>query len=172
VKEASHRRRGLFFIGFISVLILILLVPSIFMMSTLFLRPPEVIYSNPGESMTISNGEWFAKGFIIDDDHSDCGVGVDGVLFSHNFKVDNIVLEFGYAPLSLTSFMSLNETEKRDSFWGFSSGGSMSQSGTEYSREYPGVGPLGEYVWAIRFIDLDNNSTVFETTFAVSLRSI
>ncbi len=169
MKEASHRRRGLLFIGFISVVILILLVPSIFMMFPLFLRPPEVIYSSPGESMTINNGEWFAKAFIIDDDHRDCGVGVDGVLFSHNFKVDNIILEFGYAPLSFTSFMSLNETEKRDSFWGFYSGGSMSQSGIEYSREYPGVGPLGEYVWAIRFIDLDDNSTIFVTSFDISL---
>ena len=172
MKEASHRRQGLLFIGFISVVILILIGPSIFMMFPIFPRQPEVIYSSPGDSITISNGEWFAKTFMIDDDHRDCGVGVDGVLFSHNKNVDNIVLEFGYAHLSLASFMSLNGTEKMDSFGGYGSGGGWDQSGTEYSSGHFGVNFIGEYVWAIRFIDSDNNSAVFETNFEVSLSSM
>ncbi len=130
---------------------------------------PVVIFSSPGESITIGSGEWFAKSFIIDDSNRDCGVGVDGVLISHNKNVDNIILEFGYAPLSLTSFMSLNDTEKMDSFWGYGGGGGWDPTGTKYTSGYHGVGSIGEYVWAIRFTNLDDNSTVFETNFEVSL---
>ena len=166
MEETSHRRPRLLYIGIISVVILILVGPSIFMM---VLWQPVVIFSSPGESLTIGNGEWFAKSFTIDDDIMHYGVGVDGVLFNHNINVDNIYLEFGYAPLSLTSFMSLNDTEKMDSFWGYGGGGGWDQSGMGYSSGHFGVNGIGEYVWAIRFIDLDNNSTVFETNFEISL---
>ena len=130
---------------------------------------PVVIYSSPGESITIGNGEWFAKSFVIDDNLGDSGVGVDGVLFSHNKNVDNIILEFGYAHLSLTSFMSLNDTEKMDIFEGYGGGGGWDQSGTGYSSGHYSVDFIGEYVWAIRFTNLDDSSAVFETNFDVSL---
>jgi hypothetical protein len=166
VKNTPHRRKTVLLIGSALIVTLVLIAPSIFMV---FQRPPEVIYSSPGYSITLGNGEWFANSFIIDDARKDCGVGVDGVLFNHNNNVENFVLEFGFAPLSLTDFQALNDTEKRDSFWGFSSGSGLIQSGSEYSIKYPNVGPLGEYIWAIRFIDYDNNLTVFETDFVVSL---
>ncbi len=132
----------------------------------------EVIYSSSGESITINSGEWFAKPFTIDSDHIDWGVGAEGVLLSHNYNVDNLRLEFGYAPISLTEFMSLNDTEKMDSFRGFGGGGGWGPSGTEYATGHFGVGPIGEYVWAIRWIDLDDNSTVFQTDFDISLSTM
>lgn len=165
----SRRRRGLLYIGSISVIFVMFMSVGIFRIFPVFPGYHEIIYSSPGSSIIISSGAWSAKPFTIDGDHKGWGILVEGVLLSHNFKVDQIVLEFGYAPLSLTNFMALNDTEKRDAFWGFSSGVTMDQSGTEYSTGFPGIGSIGEYVWAIRFIDLDNNSTVFETNFAVSL---
>lgn len=168
--EASHRRQGLLFIGFIAVALLILVGPNLFTMFPIFPGPPEVIYSSPGESVSISNGEWFARTFVIDDDHGDCGVGVDGVLFSHNKNEDNIILEFGYAHMSLSSFMSLNDTEIIDSFEGYGSGGGWGPLGTEYTSGHFHVDFVGVYVWAIRFIDLGNSSAVFQTSFEVSLQ--
>jgi len=129
----------------------------------------EVIYSSPGESIPMNSGEWFAKPFTIDSDHTDFGVGVEGVLLSHNYNVDKIRIEFGYAPLSLTSFTELNDTEKRQSFWGFSSWGGWGESGIDYSSGYFPLGTVGEYVWAIRFIDEKNNSTVIETDFVITI---
>ena len=63
-------------------------------------------------------------------------------------------------------------SEKMDSFWGFGGGGGWSPSGTKYSCGYHLVGPIGEYVWAIRLIDLDDNSTVFQTDFDISLSTM
>ncbi len=166
MNNAPHKRKIVLLIGSFLVVTLILVSPSIFMV---FQRPPEVIYSSPGSSITLGNGEWFANSFIINDARRDCGISIDGVIVNHNINVEDFVLEFGYAPLSLTDFIALNDTEKRDSFWGFSSGGGLILSGSEYSINYPNVGPLGEYVWALRFIDYDNNLTVFETDFVVSL---
>ena len=143
MEEASHRRPRLLYIGIISAVILILVGPSIFLM---VLWQPVVIFSSPGESITIGSGEWFAKSFAIDDNLGDCGVGVDGVLFSHNKNVDNIKLEFGYAHLSLTSFMLLNDTEKMDSFEGYGGGGGWDLSGTGYSSGHFSVDFIGEYV--------------------------
>lgn len=168
VGETSHRRQGLLFIGFVLVAILILAGPSLFTMFPTLPGQPEVIYTSPGDNFTISNGKWFARTFVIDDAHQECGIGVDGDLFSHSNNEDNIMLEFGYAHLSLTSFMSLNDTEKIESFEGYCGSG-WDLSGTQYSTGYLGIGLAGEYVWAIRFIDLDDSSAVFETSFEVSL---
>lgn len=170
VGETTQRRRGLLLIGFISVAILILVGPNLFTIFTTFPGQKEVIYSSPGESISLSNGEWFARAFMIDDNHGEIGVGVEGVLFSHNKNEDNIVLEFGYAYMSLTSFMSLNDTEMMDSFEGYGSGGSWGPLGTEYASGYFSVDFVGEYVWAIRFIDSENSSAVFETDFEICLQ--
>lgn len=130
---------------------------------------PEVIYSSPGESISLNSGEWYARTFLIDDSREDCGIGVEGYLFSHNNNEDNIRLDFGFARMSLTSFMSLNDNEKIGSFDGYCGGAGWGPIGTGYSTGYLGVGLVGQYVWAIRFTDLDNSSAVFETRFEVSL---
>ena len=167
--ETTERRRGLLLIGLFSVTFLILLGPSIITMFPMFPGQKEVIYSSPGESVSINNEEWFGRAFTIDDEHREYGVGVDGVLFSHNMNEDNIVLEFGYANMLLASFMSLNDTEKIDSFEGYGSGGGWGPLGTEYTSGYFGVDFVGTYIWAIRFIDLENSSAVFETDFEICL---
>ncbi|KXH72012.1 MAG: hypothetical protein AM326_11345 [Candidatus Thorarchaeota archaeon SMTZ-45] len=167
VEETTKRRRILFSIGVLSVLFLILVGPSIIPM---YLGQREIIYSSPGESISLSNGEWFCREFIIDDDHLEYGVGVEGVLFSHNKNEDNFILEFGYAHMTLTSFMSLNDSDKIDSFEGYGSGGGWDLTGTEYSTGYFGVSFIGAYIWALRFIDLDTGSAVFQTQFEVCLR--
>jgi len=164
----SYRRRVLC-IGAIAVIGMIFVGMGVLRMTSLFPGYNEIIYSTPGESMTFQSGEWFAKSFIIDSDHIGWGVGVEGVLSSHHTNIDDITLEFGYAPISLTEFMTLNDTEKRESFWGSTNGFGWYQPGIQYSTGHIGVGPAGSYVWAIRFIDLDDNSTIFATSFDISL---
>ena len=175
MEETTHRRRVLFLIGLFSVLFLILVGPSIITMFTMLPGQKEVIYASPGESISISNNEWYGKTFIIDDENKEYSVGVKGVLFSHRKNEDNIILEFGYAHMSLSSFMSLNDTEKIDSFEGYGSGGGWDSSGTEYSSGYfhvdSGYFGVGEYIWAIRFTDLGNSSAVFHTDFEVLLQT-
>ncbi len=168
MEETTHRRRVLFLIGLFSVLFLILVGPSIITMFTMLPGQKEVIYASPGESISINNNGWYGKMFMIDDENREYSVGVEGVLFSHSKNEDNIRLDFGYAHMSLSSFMSLNDTEKRDSFDGYGSGMGWGPTGTEYSSGYFGV---GEYIWAIRFTDLGNSSAVFHTDFEVLLQT-
>lgn len=168
--ETTRRRQILLPIGFFSVIFLLLVGPSIIAMYTMVPRQKEVIFRSPGESISISNDEWFCRAFLIDDDYNEYMVGVEGVLFSHNKNEDDIKLEFGFAHMSLTSFLSLSDSEKIDSFEGFGSGGGWDSTGTEYVSGYLGVGLVGEYVWAIRFIDINNSSAVFQTDFEVILQ--
>ncbi len=168
--EGTTQRRVLLLVGFFLVLFLILVGPSIIPMFPTFPGQKEVIYSSPGESISLNNGEWFCREFVIDDDHRDYGVGVEGVLFSHNKNEDNIILEFGHAHMSFYSFMALNESDKIDSFEGYGSGGAWGPTGTEYTSGYSGVNFVGIYIWAVRFIDLNNSSAVFQTDFEVRLQ--
>lgn len=168
--ETTRRKQVLSLIGFFLVLFLILVGPSIITMYTMYPGQKEVIYASPGGSVSLSNGEWFGRAFIIEDDQREHLVGVEGVLFSHNKNEDDILLEFGFAHVSLSSFMSLDDSEKIDSFEGYGSGGGWDSTGTEYTSGYFGVSLLGEYVWAIRFIDRNNSTAVFLIDFEVCLQ--
>lgn len=170
--ETARRRQNLLLIGFFSVLFLLLVGPSIIAMYTMVPRQKEVIFRSPGDSISINNGEWFCMPFMIDDDQNEYMVGVEGVLFSHNKNDDDIKLEFGFAHMSLTSFMSLSDSDMIDSFEGYGSGGGWDSTGTEYASGYFGVSLVGEYVWAIRFIDQNNSSAVFQTDFEVILQTM
>lgn len=170
--EGTTQRRVLFLVGFFLVLFLILVSPSIIPMLPIFPGQKEVIYSSPGESISLSNEEWFCRVFVIDDDHRDYGVGIEGVLFSHNKNEDNIILEFGHAHMSFYNFMALNDADKIDSFESYGSGGGWGPIGTEYTSGYSSVNFVGVYVWAVRFIDLNNSSAVFQTDFEVCLQKI
>lgn len=170
VGESARKRQVSLFLGFLSILFLILVGPSIIALYTGFPDQKEIIYASPGEGVSLSNGEWFGKAFIIEEDQREHMVGVEGVLFSHNKNEDDILLEFGFAHMSLSSFLSLDDPDKIDSFEGYGSGGGWDLTGTEYVSGYFGVSFAGEYVWAIRFIDQNNSSAVFLTAFEVCLQ--
>ena len=169
VGKRMQKKHVLLLVGLFSILFLLIVGPSLIAMYTMFPKQKDVIFSSPGESISIDNGEWFCREFIVDDDNKEYMVGVEGVLFSHNKNEDNIILEFGHAHMSLTSFLAIDDSNKIDSFEGYGSGGGWDSTGTEYSSGYLGISFAGVHVWAVRFIDQDNSSAVFLTDFEIYL---